>query len=95
MKKYWEIVKNYFPIFGFVLVVLFFTISTSEHLGSVYYLTTGNASILEKHKLADGRWVDYEEFKEKYYYSLESWSKAIFDFIYEDEIYSKLFGLAS
>ena len=28
MKKYWEIVKNYFPIFGFVLVVLFFTIST-------------------------------------------------------------------
>ena len=69
--------------------------STSEHLGSVYYLTTGNASILEKHKLADGKWVGYEEFKEKYYYSLESWSKAIFDFIYEDEIYSKLFGLAS
>ena len=28
MKKYWEIVKNYFPIFGFVLVVLFFAIAT-------------------------------------------------------------------
>lgn len=28
MKKYWELVKNYFPIFGFLLVVVFFTITT-------------------------------------------------------------------
>ena len=28
MKKYWDIIKNYFPVFGFLLVVLFFGITT-------------------------------------------------------------------
>ena len=28
MKKYWDLVKNYFPIIGFVLVVIIFTIAT-------------------------------------------------------------------
>lgn len=28
MKKYWELVKNYFPIFGFVIVAVFFCIAT-------------------------------------------------------------------
>lgn len=28
MKKYWDIIKNYFPIFGFVIVVVFFTAAT-------------------------------------------------------------------
>lgn len=28
MKKYWELLKNYFPIFGFVLVTAFFSIAT-------------------------------------------------------------------
>lgn len=66
--------------------------NTSEHLGSVFYLETASASILEKDKLAGARWVDYDEFKLKYYPGLESWSKAIFDYIYDSPVYSKLFG---
>lgn len=61
--------------------------NTSEHLGSVFYLETSSASILEKDKLTDGRWIDYDEFKLKYYPRLESWSKAIFDFIYDSPKY--------
>lgn len=37
MKKYWELIKNYFPIIGFVLVVLIFSIATNGNL-----LTTQN-----------------------------------------------------
>ena len=32
MKKYWELVKNYFPIIGFVLVVVVFAIATGGDL---------------------------------------------------------------
>ena len=65
--------------------------NTSEHVGSVFYLETSSASILEKDKLTDGRWIDYDEFKLKYYPRLESWSKAIFDFIYESPKYKSIF----
>ena len=68
--------------------------STSEHIGSIYYLITRSACIKEKDSFAFGKWADYEEFKDKYYFKLESWSRAVFDYIYEDEYYSKLFRLA-
>lgn len=67
---------------------------TSEHLGVVYYLLTGSASVKEKDNL-DGKWVNYDKFKEDYYYELESWSKAIFDYLYEDRKFGKMFGLIS
>lgn len=67
---------------------------TSEHLGVVYYLLTGSASVKEKDNM-EGKWVDYDTFKENYYYELESWSKAIFDYIYEDKKLGKIFGLIS
>lgn len=66
--------------------------STSEHLGSIYYVITGSASLKEKDKFSCAKWVNYEEFKQKYYFKLETWSKAIFDYIYEDEYYRKLFN---
>ena len=28
LNKYWDFIKNYFPILGFVIVVVFFTITT-------------------------------------------------------------------
>ena len=65
---------------------------TSEHLGSVYYVTTGSASLKEKDKFSCAKWIDYEEFKQKYYLKLENWSKAIFDYIYETDYYRKLFN---
>ena len=68
--------------------------STKEHIGSIYYLLASSVSIKEKDSFSFGRWVGYEEFKDKYYFKLESWSRAVFDYIYEDEYYSKLFGLA-
>lgn len=67
--------------------------NTSEHLGSVFYLETSSVSILEKDKLTDGSWVGYDEFKLKYYPGLESWSKVIFDYIYESAKYRAVFGL--
>ena len=68
--------------------------STKEHLGSIYYMMANSASIKEKESFSFGKWIDYEDFKDKYYFKLESWSKAVFDYIYEDEYYSKLFGFA-
>ena len=49
-------------------------------------------SLKEKDKFSCAKWVNYEEFKQKYYFKLETWSKAIFDYIYEDEYYRKLFN---
>lgn len=65
---------------------------TSEHLGSIYYVITGSASLKEKDKFSCAKWVNYEEFKQKYYFKLETWSKAIFDYIYETDYYRKLFN---
>ena len=66
---------------------------TKEHLGSIYYVTIKSASIKEKNSFSFGRWIGYEEFKDRYYFKLESWSRAVFDYLYEDEYYSKLFRL--
>ena len=85
-------------VFGFGVVFVGFArvlfSSRREHIGSIYYLSTCSASIKEKDSFSFGRWVGYEEFKDKYYFKLESWSRAVFDYIYEDEYYSKLFRLA-
>ena len=68
--------------------------STREHIGSIYYLSASSAYIKEKDSFSFGKWIGYEEFKNKYYFKLESWSRAVFDYLYEDEYYSKLFRLA-
>lgn len=66
--------------------------STSNHLGSVYYVLTKAATVKEKNNFAHAKWINYDVFKEKYYYKLEDWSKAIFDFIYENDEYRKIFN---
>lgn len=68
--------------------------STSEHLGAIFILKTGSASIKEVEKLK-GLWVTYEDLKNKYYDKLESWSKKTLDYIYEDPILSREYGFLS
>lgn len=66
---------------------------TSEHIGAVYYLVTGSASVNEKDNIK-GRWLSYAEFKDSHYQGLESWGKAVFDYLYEDEDIASLLKLA-
>ena len=64
---------------------------TSEHIGVVFYMTTGSASIKEKDSL-EGKWVTYDELKFNYYHLLESWSKAILDYIYNNQYFRRVFN---
>lgn len=66
---------------------------TSEHIGSIYYVTTGSASLKEKDSFSEAGWATYEEFNRKYYYRLEDWSKAVYDYIYEDDRCRRIFNI--
>lgn len=70
------------------------TSSTNEHLGVIFVLTTGSASIKETDKLT-GFWISYDKLKEEYYGKLESWSKHILDYIYESKSLAEKYGFAN
>lgn len=60
-------------------------------LGIIYYMITGSASVIEKDKY-DGKWISYEKLVGTFYFKLDSWSKNILDYIYEDIGYRKIFN---
>lgn len=68
------------------------TSKTSNHLGSVFLLTTGFAGIKEKDKLK-GKWISYDDLKYSYYNVLESWSRAVLDYIYSNDRLKKELNL--
>ena len=61
---------------------------TREHLGAAFLLVAGKATIKEENNL-QGRWVSYDDLKNKYYEGLETWSRYILDYIYENNTWSQ------
>lgn len=82
---YKQDVFSLMPMVGFVRDM---ESPTREHLGAVYLVIAGKATTKEISNL-DGFWVSYEDLKNRYYERLESWSRYILDYIYEDPVWAE------
>lgn len=66
--------------------------TTPDHIGSVYCIVAGSVSLREKDTFEEAKFSTIEEIRDNNYFGFESWSKYIFDEIYESPDFRKLLG---
>lgn len=60
-----------------------FSKTTLGHLGYLFVLNVTDDTIIKSDKYADYEFVSFDDIKDKYYGSLEEWSKISFNHLYE------------
>lgn len=68
------------------------TSNTPDHIGSVYCLLAGAVSLREKDTFEEAKFSSLEEIRDNNYLGFESWSRYIYDYIYEHPEFRKMLG---
>lgn len=60
----------------------------AEHIGLIHIVNAGKIDLLNTEKY-NGFWTSYDDLKNRYYEKLDSWSRYILDYLYEDPVWHK------